>query len=70
MRNFWKDYSNLLKLNVEFYRKHWLGCILVYITTFVVGVAAFLTWYYRNDLTERVKKVFHKNNDISKEIES
>ena len=44
MRNFWKDYAELCKAAGRFYKKHWLGCILVN----VAGVAGEFAWFYRD----------------------
>jgi hypothetical protein len=66
MRKFWKDYYNLLKLNAEFYKEHTVGCILIICIMSIAGVIGF----YWDDLTTTFNKKIHKNNYISKEIES
>ena len=44
MRKFWKDYAELCKAAGRFYKKHWLGCILVN----VAGIAGEFAWFYRD----------------------
>ena len=44
MRKFWTDYAEVCKAAGRFYKKHWLGCILVN----VAGVAGEFAWFYRD----------------------
>lgn len=38
MREYFKDYGNLCKESGKFYKKHWLGTIIMYVLSIV------LTW--------------------------
>ena len=48
MRNFWKDYAELCKAAGRFYKKHWLGCIVLN----AVMIAGQYAWFYRDDIKD------------------
>ena len=35
MKSFWNDYWDLVKESTDFYKKHWLGIVIMYIIIFV-----------------------------------
>ena len=59
MRNFWKDYAELCKAAGRFYKKHWLGCILVN----VAAVAGELAWFDRDVIKDKLTSKFVKENN-------
>ena len=62
MRKFWKDYAELCKAAGRFYKKHWLGCILVN----VAGVAGEFAWFYRDVIKDTlISKSVKKNEEKS-----
>lgn len=56
MKKFFKDYVELCKASGAFYKKHWLGVILVN----VIGSAAMLAWFNRENIKETLEEKFHK----------
>lgn len=54
MKKFLKDYWNLCKDSGTFYKKHWLGVIILNI----VGSAAVLAWFFREQIIENFKEKF------------
>ena len=50
MRNFWKDYAELCKAAGRFYKKHWLGCIVLN----AVMIAGQYAWFYRDDIKDKL----------------
>ena len=63
MRNFWKDYAELCKAAGRFYKKHWLGCILVN----VAGVAGEFAWFYRDVIKDTLISKSVKENEEKSE---
>ena len=62
MRKFWKDYAELCKAAGRFYKKHWLGCILVN----VAGVAGEFAWFYRDVIKDTlISKSGRKGEEMS-----
>ena len=62
MRKFWKDYAELCKAAGRFYKKHWLGCILVN----VAGVAGEFAWFYRDVIKDTlISKSVEENEEKS-----
>ena len=46
MKEFWKDYAELLKESGRFYKKHWKGCLVLNAAIIGAEVAYFA---YRNN---------------------
>ena len=59
MRNFWKDYAELCKAAGRFYKKHWLGCIVLN----AVMIAGQYAWFYRDDIKDKLTSKFVKENN-------
>ena len=59
MRNFWKDYAELCKAAGRFYKKHWLGCILVN----VAAITGEFVWFYRDVIKDKLTSKFVKKNN-------
>lgn len=57
MKNFLKDYAELCKATGRFYKKHWLGVIVMNL----VSSAAMLAWFNRENITEALEDKFHKD---------
>ena len=58
MRNFWKDYAELCKAAGRFYKKHWLGCIVLN----AVMIAGQYAWFYRDDIKDKLTSKSVKKN--------
>ena len=58
MRNFWKDYAELCKEAGRFYKKHWLGCIVLN----AVMIAGQYAWFYRDDIKDKLTSKFVKKH--------
>ena len=58
MRNFWKDYAELCKAAGRFYKKHWLGCIVLN----AVMIAGQYAWFYRDDIEDKLTSKSVKEN--------
>ena len=61
MRKFWKDYAELWKLSGQFYKKHWLGVIVLFVIGFVMGVC----WSLSDYIWESIKGKFKKEDEES-----
>ena len=62
MRNFWKDYAELCKAAGRFYKKHWLGCIVLN----AVMIAGQYAWFYRDDIKDKlISKSVKENKEES-----
>ena len=59
MRKFWKDYAELCKAAGRFYKKHWLGVVLIN----VVSSAAIMAYYGRDYIKEALEEKFHKDKE-------
>lgn len=57
MKRFFKDYAGLCKETGSFYKKHWLGVIVMN----VIGTAAMLAWFNRENIKDTLKDKFHKD---------
>ena len=57
MKKFFKDYVGLCKATGTFYKKHWLGVILIN----VIGSAAMLAWFNRENIKETLEGKFQKD---------
>lgn len=57
MRGFFKDYGKLFVESGRFYRKHWLGCIIVYVISFMATFA----YLDRDHIKYKLKTRFHKD---------
>ena len=56
MAKFWKDYANLCKESGKFYKKHWLGVIVLN----AVIVGGELAYFGRDQIKNKIKEKFHK----------
>jgi hypothetical protein len=59
MRKFWKDYAELCKLSGQFYKKHWLGVIILNILI----IATEIGWYSRDYIKDIIKSKFKKEEE-------
>lgn len=59
MNGFFKDYGELCKATGHFYKKHWLGTIIM-TTVSGVSTALVLSPDLREDITDKVKSKFKK----------
>ena len=56
MKKFWKDYANLCKESGNFYKKHWLGVIVLN----AVIIAGEFAWWKRDKIKDCVKSNIKK----------
>lgn len=56
MKKFWKDYADLCKESGRFYKKHWLGVIVLN----AVIIAGELAWWKRDNIKDAVKSKLKK----------
>ena len=56
MKEYWKDYAELCTETGRFYKKHWLGVIVIN----VVSSAAVLAWFNRERIKDALEEKFHK----------
>ena len=57
MKKFFKDYVELCKISGTFYKKHWLGVVLIN----VIGSAAMLAWFSKDYIKETLEEKFQKD---------
>lgn len=63
MKTFFKDYGQLCKDTGKFYKKHWLGTIIVNIVVCIGGIFIFWPKELRNGLIGSIKDKFRKNDE-------
>ena len=56
MKKFWKDYANLCKESGNFYKKHWLGVIVLN----AVLIAGEFAWWNRDEIKDYVESKIKK----------
>ena len=61
MKGFWKDYAELWKDTGRFYKKHWLGVIVMN----AVIICGEFAYFYRNSIKDAVKSKFKKEKEES-----
>lgn len=65
--NFFKDYADVCKSGIQFYKKHWLGSIIV---TTGIFAAEFLPIYIKQKKEEKEFAEYLKKMQGSKEEEA
>lgn len=56
MKKFWSEYVDLCKKSVDFYKKHWLG-VIVLNTVLIAGEFA---WWNRDEIKDYVESKIKK----------
>ena len=56
MKKFWKDYVDLCKESGNFYKKHWLGVIVLN----AVLIAGEFAWWKRDEIKDYVESKIKK----------
>ena len=56
MKKFWKDYADLCKESGKFYKKHWLGVIVLN----AVLIAGEFAWWNRDEIKDYVESKIEK----------
>lgn len=61
MKTFFKDYGDLCKATGQFYKKHWLGTIVMNVVA--VGATALVFWpkEMKKEVADSIKGKFKKN---------
>ena len=64
MKTFFKDYGELLKQTGHFYKKHWLGIIVMNVV--VSGVMIAVTWpkELKEEVVDNIKDKFKKGDKV------
>lgn len=57
MKKFFKDYAELCKETGRFYKKHWLGTIVMNL----VGSAVVFAWFSKDYIKETLEEKFQKD---------
>jgi hypothetical protein len=70
MKSFWNDYWDLVKESTDFYKKHWLGIVIMYIIIFVITFVSLIFPLYSDEIKSNMKKIFRKKTDNTVEEES
>ena len=70
MKSFWNDYWDLVKESTDFYKKHWLGIVIMYIIIFVITFVSLICPLYSDEIKSNMKKIFRKKTDNTVEEES
>ena len=63
MKRYFKDYGELCKQTGAFYKKHWLGTIIMNIVVFICSAALFWPKWMKKELVDNVKSVFKKEKE-------
>ena len=63
MRKYFKDYGELCKSSIGFYKKHWLGTIIMQIITFFIGIYMFWPKDLRDGFFGGIKENFSKKDE-------
>ena len=70
MKSFWNDYWDLVKESTDFYKKNWLGIVIMYIIIFVITFVSLIFPLYSDEIKSNMKKIFRKKTDNTVEEES
>lgn len=70
MKSFWNDYRDLAKESTDFYKKHWLGIVIMYIIIFVITFVSLIFPLYSDEIKSNMKKIFRKKTNNTVEEES
>ncbi len=70
MKSFWNDYWDLVKESTDFYKKHWLGIVIMYIIIFVITFVSLIFPLYSDEIKSNMKKIFRKKTNNTVEEES
>ena len=64
MKTFFKDYGELLKQTGHFYKKHWLGTIVMNVV--VSGMMIAVTWpkELKEEVVDNIKDKFKKGDKV------
>ena len=60
MKSFWNDYWDLVKESTDFYKKHWLGIVIMYIIIFVITFDSLIIPLYSDEIKSKMNKIFRK----------
>ena len=64
MRKYFKDYGELCKQTGVFYKKHWLGIIIMNIVASFSIIALFWPKWTKEEMVDNVKTVFKKEKEV------
>lgn len=70
MKSFWNDYWDLAKESMDFYKKNWLGIVIMYVIIFVITFVSLIFPLYSDEIKSSMKKIFRKKTNSTVEEES
>lgn len=62
MNNFFKDYSNTLKTNIDLYKKHWFAMLCINVIGTAVTISLSVPKEVRKDVVEEIKNKFKRRD--------
>lgn len=69
MKTFFKDYGHLCKEAGNFYKKHWLGSIIVSVISLVATYVVTCPKELKKDFIDDIKSKFKKDSKEEEEVE-
>lgn len=69
MKSFWNDYWDLVKESTDFYKKHQLGIVIMYIIIFVITFDSLIIPLYSDEIKSKMNKIFRKKTGNAVEEE-
>lgn len=64
MKTFFKDYGELSKQTGNFYKKHWLGTIVLTLVSCVVSALLFWPKELKEEVKNNIKSKFKKSKKV------
>lgn len=62
MKEFWKDYAELLKESGRFYKKHWKGCLVL--NAAIIGAEVAYFAYQNNKFKNRISNNSMQEDEV------
>lgn len=64
MKTFFKDYGQLFKQTGNFYKRHWLGTIVMNLVVGFVTVLLFWPKWMKEEVVDNIKSKFKKEKKV------
>lgn len=62
MNNFFKDYNNAIKTNIDLYKKHWFAMLCINVIGTAVTIRLSVPKEVRKDVVEEIKNKFKRQD--------
>lgn len=62
MKGFFKDYGELCKQAGSFYKRHWLGSIIMTLVTSLVSIMVFWPKEFKQEVADEIKSKFKRGS--------